>query len=250
MNKILVTGHKGFIGSKLIPALQETDNVLAGMDRKDDNDILKVREEDFPDVDTVIHLAADPGVIASMKDPYGNARNNILGTIRLLQLYPDAKFIFASSGGTIQPPLESPYGLSKYTCEQYIQMLHSNYVILRFPNVFGPGSRSVVDKWLNTDEPVMYGDGNTYRIYAHVDDVVKGIIQSLEWEENNLYSMGTDQRYSVKEIADAIGKPYKTEPARAGEIQDERSQLPDTTPDWEPEIDVLDYIEEHNVEEA
>ncbi len=236
--KILVTGHMGFIGSRLTPLLSE-DTI--GLDVKEGNDILTC---ELPPADIVIHLAAEPGVIASMADPLKSAHTNILGTIRLLKAYPQAKFIFASSGGTIQESIESPYGLSKYTCEEYIKLLHDNYVILRFPNVYGKGSRSVVDKWLNEDELTIYGDGETYRIYAHVDDVVEAVIKSLDWEAGT-YKLGTTQRYSVSEIAEAIGKPVIYEPARKGEITHDRSWLPNATPNWEAKLSVMKYIREN-----
>src|SRR4051812_49501801 len=106
--RIVVTGGSGFIGGYLRPLLPEG---TINLDLKIGEDIMTC---DLPKADVVIHLAAEPGVIASVKDPYKSAETNILGTIRLLQHYKDTKFIFASSGGTIQESIESPYGLSKY----------------------------------------------------------------------------------------------------------------------------------------
>jgi UDP-glucose 4-epimerase len=235
--KILVTGHLGFVGSQLMPFLP----LAEGLDIKEDNDILTC---DLPDADVVIHLAAEPGVIKSMEDPITSAKTNIVGTLRLLKHYKDAKFIFASSGGTIQETIESPYGLTKYVGEEYIKMLHDNYVILRFPNVYGKGSRSVVDKWLNEDQLTIYGDGKTNRIYAHVDDVVQAILKSLDWPTGQTYKLGTDQRYSVNQIAEAIGKPITHAPVRAGEITHTRSQLENDTPNWEAKVKLMDYIKQ------
>lgn len=237
--KIVCTGHMGFIGSYLMPLLPK-DTI--GLDIKDGNDILTC---DLPEADVVIHLAAEPGVVASVADPYTNARTNILGTIRLAERYKDARFIFASSGGTIQEAIESPYGLSKYTCEEYIKLLYNNYVILRFPNVYGKGSRSVVDKFLNEEELTIYGDGRTYRIYAYVEDVVDAILKSLDWPTNATYKLGTDQRYSVLEIANAVNKPMTFEPPRKGEITHQNSQLRNETPNWRAKTDVMDWIEQN-----
>ena len=232
MSKIVITGHLGFIGSYLTKHLDAT-----GLDIKEGNDILDC---DLPNADTVIHLAAEAGVVASVADPFTNARTNILGTIRLLKRYAHAKFIFASTGGAIQETIESPYGLSKDTCERYVKMLHSNYVILRFPNVYGLGSRSVADKFLN-DPIEIFGDGSANRTYAHVDDVVRGIIQSLDWPQDT-YKLGTDQNYTVLQIAEAIGKPVRFSPARHGELA--HSSLPNRTPDWKDTIELMDYIKE------
>ena len=64
MNNILITGHKGFIGSNLINKLQE--HHIIGIDIKDNNDVL---DNDLIEnilstnnIDTFIHLAAIPGV--------------------------------------------------------------------------------------------------------------------------------------------------------------------------------------------
>ena len=232
--KVLVTGHEGFVGSYLMPHLPGA----IGLDIKSGNDILTC---DLPDADIVIHLAAKPGVVVSMDEPYANAETNVMGTLRLLERYKDAKFIFASSGGTIQETIESPYGLSKFVGEEYIKLLHDNYVILRFCNVYGPGSRSVVDKWLREDELTIYGDGKTMRIYGYVEDVVEAIIKSLAWDTGT-YKLGSAQRYSVLDIAKAIGKPYKHAEARPGEITHQNSQLPNETPNWHPKVNLMDYI--------
>ncbi len=230
---LVITGHLGFVGSYLTKHL---DGV--GIDLKEGNDILTC---DLPPADTVIHLAAQPGVIKSMEDPAYTFEQNVQGTIRLLKHYKDARFIFISSGGTIQETIESPYGLSKYTGEELVRMLHDDYVIIRFPNVYGEGSRSVVDKFLAEDELTIYGDGKTYRIYAHVEDVVDAVIRSLYWPKG-LYKLGTNQRYSVNEIAKAIGKPIKYAPARRGEITNLDSQLENNTPNWKAKTELMDYI--------
>lgn len=233
---IVVTGHMGFIGSYLMKELPE-DTI--GLDIKDGNDIL---ECDLPEADVVIHLAAEAGVLKSMEDPYANARTNILGTIRLLQRYPKAQFIFASSGGTIQETIESPYGLSKKTCEEYIRLLSNFPVILRFANVYGPGSRSVVDKFL-TGPIDIYGSGEQNRTYAHVDDIVRAIKASITqiWPPG-LYKLGGNQNYSVNQIAEAIGKPVTYSKARKGELLN--SELPNETPDWYTTIELMEYIED------
>lgn len=247
-NKILITGYQGFIGTYLTESFP-VGTEFTGLDIKN-GDFQDILTCDLPDADVVIHLAAEPGVVRSVEDPYTNARTNILGTIRLLERYKDAKFIFSSSGGTIQKSIESPYGLSKYVCEEYIKLLHDNYVILRFPNVYGKGSRSVADKWINEDTMTIFGDGQTYRIYAHVSDIVEAIKKSVDWEPNETYKLGTDQRYTVLEVARYISglnhKPLYFMPARKGEITHPHSELENTTPfyDWEAKINLMEYIKD------
>lgn len=231
MKKVLITGHMGFIGSYLT---KKFDNFI-GLDIKDGNDILTC---DLPDADVVIHLAAEAGVVDSVADPVKNARTNILGTVRLAKRYKDSRFIFSSSGGAIQKTIISPYGLSKDCCERYIEMLCNNYVILRFPNVYGANSRSVADKFIRGDI-VIYGDGSATRTYGHVDDIVMGIVMAQDWEQGT-YKLGSYQNYTVLEIAKAVGKPITFAPKRDGEL--DHSSLRNVTPNWKTTIDLLTYI--------
>jgi UDP-glucose 4-epimerase len=230
MAKILITGDKGFIGSYLSKELDHQ-----GFDIKDGRDILV---DELPDADIVIHLAAQTSVIDSLHDPLDDARTNILGTIRLAQKYKQARFIFASSGGAIQETIESPYGLSKFCAEEYIKMLCEDYVILRFPNIYGDGSKSVVDKFIQ--KPInIYGDGTSTRDYVHVSDLVVGILASIEWQTGT-YSLGSGKNTSVLDIAKATGKPITHIHKIPGELQ--YSYVKNTAPGWKPTVDVLDYV--------
>jgi len=230
--KILVTGHRGYIGTHLIKKID-----AIGLDIKDGNDILTC---ELPDADVVIHLAAQPGVIKSMEDPFETVRTNILGTVRLAEKYKDRKFIFASTGGAIQDTIPSPYGLSKYSAEEFVKLLFNDYVILRFANVYGKeGSRSVIDKFLSEDELTIYGDGLQNRTFVYIDDLLDGIIKAIDWEKGEYY-FGGEQNYTILELAKATGKPYKFAPHRKGELI--YSSLENTTPNWKPTVDIIDYI--------
>lgn len=234
--KILITGHMGFIGSYLSKEL----STFTGIDIKEENDILDCN---LPEADVVIHLAAESSVIESIKNPFKDARTNILGTIRLAQKYRNSRFIFASSGGAIQETIESPYGLSKLCAEKYIKMICKDYVILRLPNIYGPGSASVVDKFLQQDKNIIYGDGNATRVYCHINDLIDAIFGAIRWPKGE-YKLGTDQVYSVNEIAETIGKEIEFQPKRKGELDE--STLENNTPGWKAYINLIDYIEEHN----
>lgn len=233
---IIITGHKGFIGSYLTKKLDELELEYIGIDLKDGNDIVNC---ELPSGDIVIHLAAQAGVVNSISDPFTTYKTNTLGTVRLVNYYKDSKFIFASTGGAIQDEILSPYGLSKLASEEFIKLMHKNYSILRFPNVYGKNSRSVADKFLRSDITI-YGDGSATRTYGYVGDIVDGIIKSIKWN-NGLYKLGSNQNYSVLQIAEAVGKPIKFEEKRSGEL--DHSSLKKETPDeWNTTVDLLEYI--------
>jgi UDP-glucose 4-epimerase len=227
---MLITGHKGFIGSYLF---KKVDAI--GIDRKEGNELLTC---DLPDTDIVIHLAAQTSVVDSVADPEQDAKDNILVTLRLLKRYPKAKFIFASSGGAIQEIIGSPYGLSKLACENYIKLLHNNYVILRFPNVFGEGGKGVIEKFIE-GMPTIYGSGEATRNYVHVEDITDGIIKALDWEKG-LYMMGGGTQATVNELAESTGKKITYTKEREGEIL--VSKVENTTPNWKPTINAIDYV--------
>ena len=79
------------------------------------------------------------------------------------------------------------------------------------------------------------------RTYVHIDDLVRGIKQAIDWPTGTYY-FGSEQNYSVNEIAKAIGKPIKYEDWRKGELKN--ANLKNTTPDWKPTKDVMEYIKE------
>lgn len=245
MKKILITGDKGYIGTLLTEHLKglvingDLDATAEGMDLVDQKDVVATKE--FPDVDVVIHLAAQSGAMPSIEDPFYDARQNIMGTIRLAHYYAGTKtkIIFTTSGAAKAP--ESPYGLSKHTAEAYLRMLApDNSIILRLSSVYGNKPRGVVDTFLTSDKPVVYGDGTAVRDFVHVDDIVKGLTLAMEWEPGE-YEMGSGDGTTIKEIADATGKEIDYQPARKGEIH--TAVLQNSTPNWAPEINVIDYVD-------
>ncbi|SDJ31877.1 NAD-dependent epimerase/dehydratase family protein [Natribacillus halophilus] len=175
MEKILVTGGAGFIGSHVCDLLihQEkqvviADNMSSGKHEHVNNmelfevDITDAEklEELFrlhDDIDGVIHLAAQSKAPTSIKAPQYDANININGTINVLELtrkYGIKHFLYASSAAvygdqqtlpiTEDAPVEplSPYGVSKYAGEAYVKaysrMYDLNAHVLRFANVYGP----------------------------------------------------------------------------------------------------------------
>jgi len=175
MQRILITGGAGFIGShvadRLVAAGHEVgvvDNLSTGR-----REFVPPAAQFFPyDIKAgktyalildwrpqiIIHHAAQMSVQVSVSDPLLDAQENILGTLNILQAAARSgvrKFIFASTGGAIygdaapvparetDPPRpESPYGIAKLAVEHYLHFYHREYgiipVSLRYANVYGP----------------------------------------------------------------------------------------------------------------
>lgn len=165
MGTIIVTGSDGFIGGHLCKFLFNRSHIVIGLDIKSGRDILTC---DLPDADRVFHLAAQTN--ARSTDVIGDAQTNIIASLRIFERY-GKKVTFASSSAVLHPI--TPYAISKLACEHYASFYGAAAV--RLCNIFGPGSRSVVDKFANESELTINGTGEQIRTYAHVDDAVRAL---------------------------------------------------------------------------
>jgi nucleoside-diphosphate-sugar epimerase len=224
---ILITGNKGFLGKKLQPLLGEclTVDLMEGTN---------LITSPLPkNVDIIYHFAAQTSVEASWNDPVHDM-DNLRMTARLVKEYPDAKIIFAQSAAA-EEPSSSPYGFSKWASGEYLKRFHKNSVICVFPNVYG-GGKGVVDIFKGQEEVTIFGDGEQVRDFVHADDIIKGLLKAQNWAKGTYY-MGSGKGTTINALA--IGKRIVRAPAR---VEIRESILPNTTPDWKPEIDVIDYI--------
>jgi UDP-glucuronate 4-epimerase len=157
-------------------------------------------------IDIVIHMAAKAGVRPSIKEPLLYQKVNIGGTINLLECckkYNVPRFIFASSssvyGGNEKIPFSeedrvdfpiSPYAATKKAgeliCHTYNSLYKISIFCLRFFTVYGPRQRpemaihKFTRKILKGEDIEIYGDGSSSRDYTYIDDVISGIMNSLE----------------------------------------------------------------------
>src|SRR3990167_10020492 len=214
--RILLSGSQGFIGSLLAKKLDD----IARIDIRSGLNLLTCP---LPEVDVVYHLAAQSDVVASWSDPLHDL-DNIRITARLVHNYPNAKIIYANSCASIDKA--SPYGFSKWASGEYIKQFHTNYVSCIFPNIYGQGSRSVVDIFKGQDRVVIYGDGTQTRDYVHVDDIVEGLLMAQNWPMGD-YFMGSGKSTTVLELAK--GKHIHFAPARKEAYE---VVVPNTTLDW------------------
>ena len=162
--------------------------------------------------------------------------DNIRITARLVYNYPDVKIIYANSCASVDP--ESPYGFSKWASGEYLKRFHTNWVSCIFPNIYGRGGHSVVDVFKDKEGVVVYGNGRQTRDFVHVDDIVEGLVLAQNWAQGE-YFMGSGKSTSVLEIAG--NKTIVFAPARKEPFE---VVVPNTTPDWRPTVNVLDYMQQ------
>ena len=295
--KILVTGGAGFIGSYVVDLLiqhgHETvivDNFCSGkkgiipsqahLVEMDINSpqMERIFAREKPDV--VIHMAAQVDIAVSIQDPLHDAKQNILGTIQLLnycQKYNVKKVIFSSScavyGETTDCSITesfpinplSFYGLSKYTSEKYIQLFHNlnqiPFTILRYANVYGPkqtskGEGGVIStffgKILNGEAPFIYGNGEQTRDFVYVRDIAMANVLALNKGTNGVFNVGCNTKTSVNELLKMMGSIASvdispiTKPARGGDIQHSRldNMKAATVLGWQPSYDLFTGLSE------
>lgn len=176
MDKFLVTGGAGFIGSNICKKLisqgrfvRVIDNLLTGkknnlngiIDKIDfiqaDMGDQKIANTVTKDIDVVLHQGALPSVPLSIDNPAATHKHCTDATFTMLLAARDAgvkRFVFASSSSaygdtptlpkveTINPDPLSPYAAAKLTGEYYCSVFHKAFgletISLRYFNVFGP----------------------------------------------------------------------------------------------------------------
>ncbi len=186
-------------------------------------------------IDAVIHLAAMAGVRPSIENPLLYEKVNVRGTMNILELmkkYNIKKFICASSssvyGNNEKVPFSetdnvdfaiSPYAATKKSCEvighSYHHLNNIDMAMLRFFTVYGPRQRPdlAIHKFtkaiLKEEAIPFYGDGTTQRDYTYIDDIINGILKSINYVENNdkvyeIFNLGESQTISLKEMVEVL----------------------------------------------
>ncbi len=202
--------------------------------------------------DYVIHLAARAGVRPSLENPLDYENTNVRGTFTLLEaarLNRVPKFIFGSSSsvyGTnsrvpfseddpVSNPI-SPYAATKIAaeaaCHTYSHLYDMKAICLRFFTVYGARQRPdlAIHKFaslISQERPIpMYGDGTSRRDYTYIDDIISGVLASLELETSNfeIINLGECRSVALRELVTllerALGKraTIDYQPAQAGDV--------------------------------
>jgi ADP-L-glycero-D-manno-heptose 6-epimerase len=229
--KVLVTGHKGFIGQNMCKAIQSEDWELATFDISD-NPALRPKDLDFTDVDCVIHL----GAISSTTET--NVQKimdqNLSWSIELFEecVARNINMQFASSasvyGNQTGVALKETdtcrplnyYAQSKYLFEKYLETKTSNIVvqIFRYFNVYGPheehkGSQASPYTQFSKQAKetgvikVFEGSEKCFRDFVHVDKVVNthiAGIKNMHMYSTEIYNVGSGYARSFMDIAKDI----------------------------------------------
>ena len=184
--------------------------------------IKKIFDEFQPDF--IIHLAAQAGVRYSLKNPRTYINTNIIGTFNIIELareYGTKHLLIASTSSIYGANQKIPfqeidktdnqltiYAATKKACESmahsYSYLWNLPITIFRFFTVYGPWGRpdmsyfKFVNAILNNKKIDIYNNGQMYRDFTYIDDLVNSINQLIhKIPETNKKIISSDSVSSV-----------------------------------------------------
>lgn len=254
---VAVTGANGYIGQEVIKQLSKKEGIKILTFNIDDWDIRLPLSICNPEVDVVIHLAGLVKVGESVARPTAYYYTNVVGTKNVIDAFPNAKMIFASTGAAYDPT--SPYARSKLMAEDIVQELCSDYTIFRFFNVGGgkptnpEGLYAATQRAVDRGSFTIFGndyntaDGTCVRDYVHVEDLCAALVAAVgQPGSKTIEPIGSGRSYTVKEYVDAWlltnGKLFNVEfgPRRPGD--NERSEVPHLSRFVSPTKTIYDIV--------
>ena len=219
--KVLITGHKGFIGSHLWSFIQESNGYgewqnerldLYGLDFPDDIGFFKPPKEKY---DCVIHLAAFAALRESFEDPDRFWENNVEKSKPIFDYCGenDVRLIYASSAGA-HGWSQNPYAITKKVNELQAP---PNSVGMRFFNVWAEENSRPDMLYRMLQENTAKYITRHQRDYVHVTDVVRAICLLMDSNFRGHLDVGYGKAIPVMEIANAMGRELPIKEDTPGE---------------------------------
>jgi len=277
MEKVLVTGGAGFIGSHLCERLlslnydvYSIDNYFTGKKSNHIDGVTYV-EGSTSDINKLInfkpsivyHLGEYSRVEQSFEDIDKLWSYNKDGIFAVLQFCREnnSKIVYAGSstkfgdGGLGRS--QSPYAWCKATNSELVKnygaWFNLNFAIVYFYNVYGPreiakGKYATLialfkEKIKNNQKLTVVSPGTQKRNFTHVKDIIEGLIMVGEKGIGDNYGIGSPDTYSVLEIANFFNSPILMIPERPGNRMDAEIDTSKTEAlGWKPKWSIKDYL--------
>ncbi|OPY89501.1 MAG: 3 beta-hydroxysteroid dehydrogenase/Delta 5--_4-isomerase [Syntrophaceae bacterium PtaU1.Bin231] len=255
MNRVLVTGATGFIGTHLVRALRAAGVSVTALD-------LDVSKAGTPGdgvdwiagdlfdgeclttairgADTVIHLVAKTHDVSAVEDEAEYQRINVFGTRRLLAAcrpdtvrhliyFSSVKAMTEESEGTLDetftPRPTTAYGRTKLAAEEAVRQAGNEKgfrtTTLRLPMVYGPGNRGNVYRMIAAVDRgrfALIGRGENRRSMVYVGNVVEATLAVARRRDLpcDVYLVTDGTDYSVRELYEAIARGLGRRPMPCG----------------------------------
>ena len=280
---VLVTGVAGFIGAHAASSLLDRGDAVIGVDNLNayydpnlkrarlaalaDRPGFRFHEVDIadraamdavaaahPEIDRILHLAAQAGVRHSLVDPYAYVSSNVMGHLVILELARRREnlrhLVYASSssvyGGNTATPFRetddvnhpvSLYAATKRADELMSETYRHLFALpqtgLRFFTAYGPWGRPDMAVWSFSraiwrgETITLYDGGALERDFTFVDDIVAGVLGCLDRPHGagRVYNIGNSRpervSHLVELLEDALGRRamIETAPCPASEVR-------------------------------
>ena len=264
---VLLTGAAGFIGYHTAEALLHRGESVVGVDLVNDyydvtlkearlarlvgqtgfsfhridiadKDAMSTLVANNPDIDAIIHLAAQAGVRYSLENPFAYVQSNLVGQMVILEIARHLDnlkhLIYASSssvyGGNtklpfaLEDPVDAPislYAATKRADELmghcYSHLYRIPMTGLRFFTVYGRWGRPDMAAYIFTKailegRPInVFNKGEMRRDFTHVSDIVPGVLACLERPPSNtsavphkVYNLGNNAPENLMRFIEVI----------------------------------------------
>ena len=205
---ILITGSRGFIGSRLSILLKENGYDIIPFDADISNREQVLNLQAAKEIDAVIHLAS----VINKKNAETFKRVNIEGTKNIADFCTKNKvkrIIFLSSLKVLSR-LRNPYIESKKEAEKIIIASGLPYIILRPSMIYGPGDKKNIGFLLKLAKKFPFMPGLKFRMQLlFIDDLAKIIMESLSLSPNRIINIA-GRAVSYIDLLEALkGLGYK-----------------------------------------
>jgi len=295
---ILVTGAAGFIGFHVCRHLLDAGETILGLDNLNDyydpnlklarlaqlstsknftflpwalenTDQILSLVKTHPQIQSVVHLAAQAGVRYSILNPHAYANANLVGYLNILELarhLPKLQhLVYASSSSvygansklpfSIHDPVDQPislYAASKRANELMSHTYSHLYGLpitgLRFFTVYGPWGRPDMSAFIFTkailqEKPVpVFNHGDMRRNFTYIDDIIQGVLACLRNPpsppQHRLYNIGNNQSVALMDFIHTLerhlGKKatLDLQAMQPGDVKETIADISDTQRDF------------------
>ena len=298
---ILVTGAAGFIGYHVCQKLLARGESVLGIDNLNnyyDVNLKKARlaqltshkmfefklidianqqamqafKTDTPNIDRVVHLAAQAGVRYSLVNPHIYAESNVMGHLNILEAcraWAVQHLVYARSSSvsganqklpvSVHDPVDHPMSLYAATkrCDELFSSTYSHLfgipaTGLRFFTVYGPWGRPDMAAFLFTkalleEKPLtLFNQGDMRRNFTYIDDIVAGVLACLDKPpaasvhepRHRIYNIGNDRSASLMDFMHTLerltGKKAQIhlDALQPGDVKETIADITETTRDF------------------